>query len=214
MKKFICLIFVCIELLLCSGCQYQGPEFFGHDDTDYEYRDLYQGDNDYLLASFDIKEVSLDNQVVIDHYDFIESSLSYASVSASNAIADAAIVDLNNTTSKKAKAKKAIASTNGKYHKGKSLGIFHCTAYCACQGCCGLNACGITASGAPVQANHTIAVDTSVIPFGTKVVINNTVYTAEDTGSAIQNDRIDIYFDSHQAALQFGVQDLEVFLYK
>ena len=61
------------------------------------------------------------------------------------------------------------------------------------------------------KANHTIAVDTSVIPFGTEVVINGKTYVAEDTGSAIKGKRIDIFFNGHQTALNFGVQYAEIF---
>lgn len=83
------------------------------------------------------------------------------------------------------------------------------TAYCACTKCCGPNAQGITASGKRVQANHTIAMP-SKYDFGTQIEIKGYgIYTVEDRGSAIQGDRIDIYFDSHQEALNFGKQQLE-----
>lgn len=94
---------------------------------------------------------------------------------------------------------------------GYNLGTFKLTAYCNCYQCCGQWAGGATASGTMPTANNTIAVDTSVIPFGTKVVINGTTYTAEDTGSAIKGNKIDIYFDSHQEALNFGVQYADVY---
>lgn len=93
-----------------------------------------------------------------------------------------------------------------------SLGEFRLTAYCKCSTCCGKWANSPTASGVEPRANHTIAVDTSVIPFGTKVIINGTTYTAEDTGSAIKGNRIDIYMSSHDEAMSFGVQYAEVFI--
>lgn len=92
-----------------------------------------------------------------------------------------------------------------------SLGTFKLTAYCNCSTCCGQWAGGATASGAMPKAGRTIAVDTSVIPFGTKVVINGNVYVAEDTGGAIKGNKIDVFFSSHQEALNFGVQYAEVF---
>lgn len=95
-----------------------------------------------------------------------------------------------------------------------SLGEFLLTAYCPCSSCCGQWAGGATASGVMPVANHTIAVDTSVISFGTEVVINGITYVAEDTGGAINGNRIDVYFDNHQEALNFGVQYAEVFLVK
>ena len=93
-----------------------------------------------------------------------------------------------------------------------SLGKFKLTAYCSCSKCCGKWAGSPTASGVMPRANHTIAVDTSVIPFGTKVVINGNTYVAEDTGSAIKGNKIDVFFDSHSKALNFGVQYAEVFV--
>lgn len=42
-------------------------------------------------------------------------------------------------------------------------------------------------------AGHTIAVDPDVIPYGTQVMINNHIYTAEDCGGAVKGHVIDIY---------------------
>lgn len=95
------------------------------------------------------------------------------------------------------------------------------TAYCGCPKCCGIwstdhpSRIGTdyvqkTASGTIPVAGRTIAVDPDVIPFGTKVVINGHEYTAEDTGSAVKGDRIDVFFDNHQDALEWGKQTLEV----
>lgn len=105
----------------------------------------------------------------------------------------------------------------------KSLGTFKLTAYCSCAKCCGKyaanrpldengNAIVYTASGARAQAGVTIAVDPSVISYGTEVQINGHTYIAQDTGGAINGGRIDVYFDNHQDALNFGVQYAEVFV--
>lgn len=97
--------------------------------------------------------------------------------------------------------------------RGKSLGVFEITGYCACSECTSKeNPDGVTASGAIATANHTIAVDPSVIPLGTTVLINGKEYTAEDTGGAIQGKRIDMYFNTHQEALNWGRQSIEVFM--
>jgi 3D (Asp-Asp-Asp) domain-containing protein len=93
-----------------------------------------------------------------------------------------------------------------------SLGEFRLTAYCKCSTCCGKWSNNPTASGVEPRTNHTIAVDTSVIPFGTKVMIDGVTYTAEDTGSAIKGNRIDIYMGSHSKAMDFGVKYAEVFV--
>jgi 3D (Asp-Asp-Asp) domain-containing protein len=64
---------------------------------------------------------------------------------------------------------------------------------------------GITASGRHVKDFHTIAVDPSIIPLGTKVYIEGIgVRTAEDTGGAIKGNRIDVYMSDLGAAIQFG----------
>ena len=91
------------------------------------------------------------------------------------------------------------------------LGEFKLTAYCACEKCCGKSD-GITASGAKVQQGITVAADTDILPFGTKVVINDHEYTVQDRGGAIKGNRIDIYFDTHEEALEFGVQYANVLL--
>lgn len=97
-----------------------------------------------------------------------------------------------------------------------SLGEFKLTAFCACEKCCGKAPSdptyGVTAYGYQVTAGRTIAVDPKVIPIGSEVIINGHTYVAEDVGGAIKDNRIDIYFNTHQEALEFGVQYAEVFI--
>lgn len=81
------------------------------------------------------------------------------------------------------------------------------TAYCPCSKCCGKSD-GITATGTKATAGRTIAVDPSVIPYGSEVIINGHTYVAEDTGGAIKGNRIDIYFATHEDAKSFGRQTL------
>lgn len=98
---------------------------------------------------------------------------------------------------------------------GRSLGWFTCTAYCGCLSCNEeyRDEYGpLTSTGVHCQANHTIAVDPSVIPYGTWVVINGITYKAEDCGGDIIGHLIDIYFDSHAATVAFGTRTYEVFL--
>lgn len=98
-----------------------------------------------------------------------------------------------------------------------SLGEFKITHYCPCEKCCGEWADGITATGTKATQGRTIAVDPDVIPYGTKVLLRYAdgtehAYIAEDCGGAIQNNRIDVFTDSHQAALVEGVKTAEVFI--
>ncbi len=111
--------------------------------------------------------------------------------------------------------KKKIAKKKTKKLKSKlkSLGTFKLTAYCGCGSCCGSQG-GTTASGARPRVGRTIAVDTSVIPFGTHVIINGHEYVAEDRGGAINGNRIDVFFGDHGSAMDFGVQYAEVFIKK
>lgn len=92
----------------------------------------------------------------------------------------------------------------------ESLGEFKLTAYCPCEKCCGEWADGITYMGTVATAGRTIAVDPSVIPLGSTVRINGHDYIAEDIGGAIKQNRVDVFFDTHQEALQFGVQYADV----
>ncbi|HEX8914616.1 MAG TPA: 3D domain-containing protein [Humisphaera sp.] len=89
------------------------------------------------------------------------------------------------------------------------------TAYCPCRKCCGSNARGVTASGRPVSHNggRFVAADTRVLPMGSRIVVPG--YAAApvqviDTGSAIKGNRLDVYFPSHKAALEWGRQVVDV----
>ena len=93
----------------------------------------------------------------------------------------------------------------------QSLGEFKFTAYCACEKCCGKSD-GITKTGTKATEGRTIAVDPNVIPLGSEVIVDDHKYIAEDVGGAIKGNRIDLYFESHQEALEFGVQHKEVFI--
>jgi 3D (Asp-Asp-Asp) domain-containing protein len=105
----------------------------------------------------------------------------------------------------------------------RNLGTYTLTAYCSCQICCGEYALNrpidgngdpivYTSIGAIAKAGVTIAVDPRVIPYGSEIKINDHVYIAQDTGGAITGARIDIYFDDHQEALEFGLQTAEIYI--
>lgn len=69
-----------------------------------------------------------------------------------------------------------------------------------------------TATGTIVRRG-VIAVDPSVIPLGTRIFIPGYgEAVAEDIGSGIHGNRIDVAFDSHAEALMFGRQELEIFI--
>jgi len=87
---------------------------------------------------------------------------------------------------------------------------------------------GVTCSGSRATYGRTVAVDPKVIPLGSKLFIEfpnkyknlTGVYTAEDTGSAIKGNRIDIYLGEdypndhtvHNLCLDFGIQNVKIHL--
>lgn len=93
----------------------------------------------------------------------------------------------------------------------RSLGTFRTTGYCPCTRCCGKWG-KQTSTGAVPRSGHTIAVDPRVIPYGTKLMINGIIYTAEDCGGGVKGKHIDIYYDTHMQALRHGSRSAEVFL--
>lgn len=104
-----------------------------------------------------------------------------------------------------------------------SLGEFKITAYCPCEKCCGYWATVrpadengepivYTASGKIAAQGVTVAADTSVLPFGTVLVIGGHEYTVQDRGGMVKGNHVDIYFDSHEAAKEWGTQYMEIFV--
>ena len=87
------------------------------------------------------------------------------------------------------------------------------TAYCPCVKCCGKSD-GITASGTQATAGRTVAVDTRLIPYGTEISIDGKTYVAEDCGGKVKGYTIDVFFNSHEEALNFGRQTKTVKIYK
>ena len=99
------------------------------------------------------------------------------------------------------------------------VATFNTSAYCPCMSCCGKTN-GITASGAPASEWYTLAAG-SVYPIGTVIYIpyfkdkpNGGWFVVQDRGGAISSDRLDIFYDSHSAALQFGRRYLECYVYE
>ncbi len=88
------------------------------------------------------------------------------------------------------------------------------TAYCPCEKCCGRYADGITASGHKIQHSETFVAADKHYPFGTEMIIpgynNNNPVKVLDRGGAIKDNRLDIFFPSHQQALNWGVKHLDV----
>ena len=104
------------------------------------------------------------------------------------------------------------------------------TGYCKCQECCGWKRnlllqpvyasgpqkgekkkIGVTASGKKAKPGSTIAADTSIYPFGTKMNIPGYGWgVIEDRGGAIKGGKIDLFFRTHKQALKWGRKTLRV----
>jgi len=103
------------------------------------------------------------------------------------------------------------------------------TGYCSCQTCTGWKRnwrlrpvvatgsskgqrkrVGVTASGTKARPG-TLAADTRRFPFGTIMYVPGYGYgRVEDRGSAIQGNKLDLYFKRHRDALQWGRRQVEV----
>ena len=89
------------------------------------------------------------------------------------------------------------------------------THYCCCVKCCGKDD-GITYSGVKATPGVTVAVDTSIIPLGSDVLVDYgdgiiNYYRADDTGSAIKGNELDLCVSSHQDAINLGVRTATVY---
>lgn len=117
------------------------------------------------------------------------------------------IIQVNKTVTSRSKTtSRALPSTTATTN---SVGeIYKITAYCSCAKCCGKTT-GRTASGTQATAGRTVAAPAN-FAFGTKLNIGGQIYTVEDRGGAIKGNKIDIYVNSHAAALQWGVRYLPV----
>lgn len=171
-----------------------------------------EGQKNEYVVSYDEKEdyKTLKNRVVYEELMAEkEAKAALAKASAADATEEAtASVEPTETRTVATAAPIYVDPATGY----ELVGTFMITAYCPCAKCCGKTN-GITACGLPATANHTIAADTRLFPFGTQLVIGGQVYTVEDRGSAIQGNRIDIFCATHQEALSFGRRYIQVFRY-
>lgn len=98
-----------------------------------------------------------------------------------------------------------IKFANGEVRSFTAVHNMNTTAYSLFPG-----STGLTASGTPAR-HGAVAVDPSVIPLGTELYVQSTddwpsygKAVAEDTGSAIKGNKLDVFYDSHQTAVNFG----------
>lgn len=97
---------------------------------------------------------------------------------------------------------------NGKTYRAKKV-TMKCSAYTSAP-----NEGGAYAYSGERLRDGMVAADLKLYPIGTKIFIPklNKVFTVTDTGSAIRNQRLDIWMNSKQKALNWGVQTLDVYI--
>ena len=88
------------------------------------------------------------------------------------------------------------------------------TAYCPCGKCCGEYADGVTACGHRINQGDTFVAADKRFGFGTEMLIPGYNHSQPvkvlDRGGAIRGNRLDVFFNTHQQALEWGVQYLDV----
>ena len=88
------------------------------------------------------------------------------------------------------------------------------TAYCPCKKCCGEWADGVTANGHVIQPGDRFVAADSRFGFGTEMIIegynDSNVVKVLDRGGAIKGNKLDVFFNTHQEALEWGVRYIDV----
>jgi 3D (Asp-Asp-Asp) domain-containing protein len=88
------------------------------------------------------------------------------------------------------------------------------TGYCPCAKCCGKCSDGRTASGHTVREGDTFVAADRRYAFGTEIIVpgynNSAPVEVLDRGGAIHGNRLDVFFNSHKEAKQWGVRYLWV----
>lgn len=99
-------------------------------------------------------------------------------------------------------------TVNGRTYKARKV-TMKCSAYTSAP-----NEGGAYAYNGQRLRDGMVAADLKLYPIGTKIFIPklNKVFTVTDTGSAIRNQRLDIWMNSKQKALNWGVQTLDVYI--
>ncbi len=136
--------------------------------------------------------------------------------SSGSAQAAAAASGQEKATPSNASGQNVTADEAGVEHgtRGALIGEFKTTGYCNCYLCCHEHAGGPTASGVMPRAKHTVAADTRVLPFGTKIIIgddSDIVYTVEDIGGSVWGNVVDVYYAEHWQADGHGLQYKNVY---
>ncbi|MGL5560135.1 MAG: SH3 domain-containing protein [Paraclostridium dentum] len=173
-------------------------------DKNTEIKLLEEQDNWYRIKLDDKKEGWVCGDYVLTESQAKEQEQNQAKQQANDTIKEVKSAStVSDATTNESSNSQAEASSNNK--NGTSMSI-EATAYAGDT---------ITSTGTTPKWG-TIAVDPTVIPYGTKVYIPkfDMVFTAEDCGSAIKGKRIDIFMNSEAECVKFGRQNMEIKILK
>lgn len=187
-KKIIAIIVACVLItsIVCFGSGYS----------------VYVAQKDVKHAEAELLEAQENYQLEVYKSTKLQSKLNKTNkeLKAANAELDAANV--------------IIADLKDQKYKLVYLGDYKITHYC-CERrkhICG-GGTGLTATGTTVTAGRSIAVDPSVIPYGSQVYIAGYGWrTAEDCGSGVGGNHIDVAVQTHAQANSMGTKYKDVWM--
>jgi 3D (Asp-Asp-Asp) domain-containing protein len=186
-KKIIAIIVACVLItsIVCFGSGYS----------------VYVAQKDVKHAEAELLEAQENYQLEVYKSTKLQSELKKTKKELKTANEE---LDVANMT---------IADLKEQEYKLVYLGDFKITHYCdqRYDHICGGN--GVTASGAKTEVGTTVAVDPSVIPYGTTIYIEGYGYRiAQDCGSAVNNNQIDVLVGTHDQALSMGTTSAGVWV--
>lgn len=173
-------------------------------DKNTEIKLLEEQDNWYRIKLDDKKEGWVCGDYVLTESQAKEQEQTQAKQQNNDAVKEVKSAStVSDATTNESSNSQAETSSNN--NNGTSMSI-EATAYAGDT---------ITSTGTTPKWG-TIAVDPTVIPYGTKVYIPkfDMVFTAEDCGSAIKGKRIDIFMNSEAECVKFGRQNMEIKILK
>ncbi|MCD7746265.1 MAG: NlpC/P60 family protein [Lachnospiraceae bacterium] len=165
----------------------------------------HSGSDEY---NYNIGEISHDSTALISYLSAKYGSFTFNEVKSE---LDAIFALQYNLATETGTETRTVTKT---VQAGEYIGEVVTSGYCSCSICCGQWAGSATASGVYPTASHTIAVDASnpIVPIGTQIIMNGTLYTVEDTGNlATYGVDFDVYYGDHSSALAHGHQTWEAY---
>ena len=102
----------------------------------------------------------------------------------------------------------------GRGHDGWKTVRMRVTAYCPCSKCCGKHSDGVTASAHRIRRGDTFVAADNKYAFNTRFIVpgynKSKPVEVLDRGGAIKGNRLDVFFNSHEEAREWGLKYLDV----